>query len=208
MALHPVYQQLRDRQIRHLVHFTRVENLESILRHGLLSRQDLERLQLPYRSNDLHRWDGHLEAICLSISFPNCRMFYSLRGKLPRGWVVLLLNPEIILPGNVLYMPGNAACARFGGADTAAYRGPAAFARMFAPAGRAMLPDCYTTDVQAEILMQARIDAGHIQSLHVCDERTAHRVRLAVYNSRRSVPVVQDKFYFEPRPTLPNLRTA
>ena len=72
-----------ERNIETLVHFTRVENLSSILQNGLLSRKALEILEetrgQQFLFNDRKRKDGHKDAICLSISFPNYQMFYPIR---------------------------------------------------------------------------------------------------------------------------------
>jgi hypothetical protein len=68
-----------ERDIETLVHFTRVENLSSILQNGLLSRKALETSGQQFLFNDPDRIDGHKEAICLSISFPNYKMFYPIR---------------------------------------------------------------------------------------------------------------------------------
>jgi hypothetical protein len=86
-----------------LVHFTRIENLRSILQNGLLNRSLLETRGQQFFCNDSDRVDGHPEAICLSISFPNYRMFYSIRKQKEKAeevkdsqWVVLLLDAKVL----------------------------------------------------------------------------------------------------------------
>ena len=59
-----------QRNIRTLIHFTRVENLRGILTHGLLSRAELEHMQLDLSPifNDQKRVDGlKLESVLLSV---------------------------------------------------------------------------------------------------------------------------------------------
>ena len=70
-----------DRNITTLVHFTRVRNLRSILKNGLLGRSTLEAWPLERQPeyNDDMRLEGFREAICLSVGFPNYRMFYKYR---------------------------------------------------------------------------------------------------------------------------------
>jgi hypothetical protein len=82
------------RGIKRLVHFARVENLSAILRDGLLSRRALETLSRERRPrfNDPVRLDGHTEAICLSIEFPNAPMFHRYARDDPAAWVVLCLD--------------------------------------------------------------------------------------------------------------------
>ena len=67
---------VNERDIRWLMHFTRIENLESILENGLLPRNSFERLDIEPLTNDSLRLDGFLEAISLSIQSPNYKMFY------------------------------------------------------------------------------------------------------------------------------------
>lgn len=65
----------KQQGITKVVHFTHVENVDSIMKHGLLSIEDLLQRGIPYRYNDQQRLDFVPEGICLSISFPNYRMF-------------------------------------------------------------------------------------------------------------------------------------
>jgi hypothetical protein len=64
-----------ERQIEYLVHFTRIENVTSILQYGLLPRDQLEKILGPLSRqvivNDHQRFDEHQNASCLTISFPN-----------------------------------------------------------------------------------------------------------------------------------------
>lgn len=73
-----------------LVHFTHIANLNSILQHGLLGRAQLESMSWlePPKYNDTYRLDGQREAICLSISFPNYKMFYKYSFNNRSDWVV------------------------------------------------------------------------------------------------------------------------
>jgi hypothetical protein len=67
------------RRIDTLVHFTRLENLVGILAEGILPRSTLEGRPSGVIFNDDIRTDNHKEAVCLSISFPNYKMFYKYR---------------------------------------------------------------------------------------------------------------------------------
>ena len=83
------------RKICHLVHFTPVENVESIRDKGLLSRSVLDINDLEYIYTDEQRLDGGLNWISLSVSFPNYKMFYAKRELLKRkvgGWAVMLIK--------------------------------------------------------------------------------------------------------------------
>ena len=76
-----IQQICEERGITTLIHFTRIENLQNILQEGLLGRSFLEERRQEFLFNDNDRADGHKEAVCLSISFPNYQMFYRIREK-------------------------------------------------------------------------------------------------------------------------------
>ena len=70
---------LKERNIEKIVHFTKVENLESIFENGILSVNRLNDSSIAYSPSDLFRLDDKLNMISTSISFPNYKMFYSKR---------------------------------------------------------------------------------------------------------------------------------
>jgi hypothetical protein len=53
------------RQVSELVHFTRIENLASIARHGLMKRNKLEKKGRHFIASDEYRLDDHPNALCL-----------------------------------------------------------------------------------------------------------------------------------------------
>lgn len=65
-----------ERKIKYLVHFTRIENLSSIMSYGLIPVASLSERRIDYVNNDLYRIDGFENATCLSIQFPNYKMFH------------------------------------------------------------------------------------------------------------------------------------
>jgi hypothetical protein len=97
-------------QIKQLVHFTHIQNLSTILQHGLLSIDGLAKTPtIQYRRNDAKRLDGQLNAISLSISFPNYRMFYIYQCNIPQDWVVISLKPDILWELDCAFCSENAA---------------------------------------------------------------------------------------------------
>ena len=76
-----IQQVIENRQIKGLVHFTRLENLVSILHNGIVPRSYLFDDNIPITGmvNDALRLDGKQHGSCFSISFPNWKMFYSYR---------------------------------------------------------------------------------------------------------------------------------
>lgn len=178
--------QAAERGIRHLVHFTRVANLPSIMSHGLLSVQESHQRGLTPLANDQLRLDGRNDAVSLSVSFPNAAMFYKYRQLHPQDrWVVLLLRPEILWTHDCAYCTHNAADRRVRSRPWLELTTDEAFQSMFAeaPVGvrtraaqRLGSPD--PTDVQAEVLVR-----GHIASSLVVqmvfehqDDLEAHRL--------------------------------
>ncbi|MDD4944984.1 MAG: DarT ssDNA thymidine ADP-ribosyltransferase family protein [Rhodoferax sp.] len=157
--------QVAERSILHLIHFTRVANLESIMNHGLLSVQTAQQQGVVPLVNDQLRLDGHKDAISLSIGFPNSAMFYKYRQLHPQErWVVLLLKPEILWTHDCAYCLHNAADKRINSRPWSELSSDEAFQSMFAEAPdgapsrtvqRLDLSD--PTDVQAEVLVRGNI---------------------------------------------------
>lgn len=161
---------VRDRGITQLLHFTRTENLSTILSEGLLPISEIERRSLPTRCNDNLRLDGRPNAISLSISFPNYRMFWKYRMENPSAdWVVLMLDPGILTTHVCAYCHLNAADHRMRHQPQRDLSGVKAFEAMFADSDslrrQPSLRDCDPTDPQAELLVFASIAPASIRHL-------------------------------------------
>lgn len=85
------------RGIKILVHFTRIENLQSISKRGLLTRKNLDDQSLKYFFNDDTRRDDITNSLSLSVTSPNYKMFYKYERMSPNNWAVILLDAEKIL---------------------------------------------------------------------------------------------------------------
>ena len=68
---------LKERKLQFLYHFTNVDNVEMILKYGLMSRTLLSKNNIHYLKNDSSRMDKRNDMISMSVSFPN---FYVLRN--------------------------------------------------------------------------------------------------------------------------------
>lgn len=89
--------EVKNRGIEYLWHFTKIENLDSILRNGLIPRGVLSAQGINVNFNDHHRLDRQVNANCLSIGHPNYKMFYRLRVQdSSQLWVVLAIKPEVL----------------------------------------------------------------------------------------------------------------
>ena len=131
-----IRQLIKKRQIKHLVHFTQAANVRSIFDHGLLPRQMLlerwgNRPDL-FKANDARRFDQHLDANCLSISFPNYRMFHRYRKSDPlRFWVVLLIKPEILWKLDCAFCVTNASAKHISSTPVELLKPASALAALF-----------------------------------------------------------------------------
>lgn len=175
---------LAERGIRALYHFTQAENLESIFAHGLLPRGLLERQGIPAHFNDGLRLDDCRGAVCVSIGFPNYRMFYRFRQKdTAVQWAVLRLRVQVLLDCPCIYCWTNAGNAQVYNTPPARRAGGRAFLKMFAereggPTREEMqLPCYYPTDPQAEVLVFGRILPGYIVQVDFEDLAAYSRYR-------------------------------
>lgn len=87
---------LHERKVGYFVHFTALENVESILEKGLLPRSVLDIDGIAYKANDAWRFDGRAH-VNLSITHPNTGYFFKVRKENPeRCYVVLRINPGLL----------------------------------------------------------------------------------------------------------------
>lgn len=145
------------RGIKYLVHFTRKENLESIKTRGLRSRQELESTLLPFHYNDNWRGDGFRNAVSLSVTSPNYKMFYNLRqNNKSAEWAVILLDAcQVLQNCDCAFQSTNAASNIMREIPIAERKNLAAFDGMFYDNDLRKvrgLKDNEPTDPQAEIL--------------------------------------------------------
>ena len=155
------------RAIPYLVHFTRLENLYSILNNGLVPRAVIDNSpkNSPFRVvqvNDEIRVDYKTTFNCASIGFPNCRMFYKYRQLKGAGWVILLLRPKILWEKNCLFYPVNAASATVSYLPIAQFSTAQALENMFAEQRDPWLQPHDPTDVQAEVMIEGIIEPNYI----------------------------------------------
>lgn len=87
-----------EREIEFCVHFTNVTNLPSILQLGLLPKNTMDDEWIEYNENDSLRLDGYTEAVSISFTSPNYKMFYKYRIQNPsKRWAVLVLDAQSII---------------------------------------------------------------------------------------------------------------
>ena len=176
-----IKQQVEMRGIKWLVHFTHLQNVISILKHGIMPRRETEQLdrtldkEWDFIFPDSSRADGK-NASCLSIMFPNNAMLWHKRKQYPdKHWVFLLLKPDVLWECDCAFYSTNAASTGLRHKPVADFKTIAAFEAMFASEVKKETTDgiktitrpeglkpYLPTDVQAEVLVFNTIAPSYI----------------------------------------------
>jgi len=158
-----------SRKIEYILHFTRVENLDSILYSGLIPRDELERTGTNSTFNDEYRYDNCKNALCCSVGHPNYKMFYSLRMNNPRTeWCVIGIKKDVLWNKDCAFCIENAASNSVTSISINQRKGLQAFMKLFdeienkPPRNVLAIPDNCPTNPQAEILIFDRIEVDNI----------------------------------------------
>ncbi len=185
-------EEIKDRGITRLCHFTRSNKALHILSSeaGIKAVDFLEKDI--YDANDTNRLDGKTDYVNCSIQYPNHWYWRRVMDKDPlfKDWVILLINPAILLLDTTEFCITNAATGR------GAYikEGYSAFQELFQNTVRAkyeryrtvkMLP-CSPTDDQAEVLVYKNISRKDIIGIVVKDEAQAERESIRLYYNLES----------------------
>ena len=192
--------ELNQRGIKSLVHFTSVNNIPSIIQYGILSRNELDNQGISYQYNDIMRLDGRLDAISLSVTFPNYKMFYRSRKVSDTNWVVIIIDPNIILYADCLFYSTNAANRDMHLIDQNECKTLKAFKSMFydhETRKTRKINDNETTDPQAEIQLVGKIPINMIKSAVFEDEVVLDQYR--EYLSQAHIKSTVNKEYYRPR---------
>ena len=170
-----IIEELAERKIKWLIHFTLAFNVAGILKHGLVPRGFLEKK--PLRNiilsvfPDDNRFDKMLSANCISISFPNYQLFYSKRNQINKKWAVILIDPQVLSQCPCLFFHQNAASQITGKRTISGFRHMFYDEHMDNPHMRLRnhlkLPEHYTTNPQAEVLVNSVIPARFIKAAYV-----------------------------------------
>lgn len=196
-----IREEVTRRRISEVLHFTTIENLHHILSSGSIqSRGALEAWAEDFLPNDLERVDGQIDAICLSISWPNCGLFWKFRRHdyPDQGWAVLALAPRLLWECDCAFCRSNAASSSERGKPIQQRKSAAAFAGMFEPwdgkPSRAELglADCFPTNPQAEVLCFSDLPVSLVTGIYV--KTFADRRQLAP--RKLPAPLVDDPKYF------------
>ena len=202
-------QAVRNRRIPCLCHFTRASNIRSIFRRGILPREIAEERINNLLVNDEDRYDGHKNANCLSIGYPNYKMFYKLQHDNPHeDWIVIKVKPEILWLGDCAFCKENAASHIVTCIPITRRKGRTAFLGLFEnyPGKRSRedlhLPDYYPTNPQAEVLYFGVIRPSEIMSIHFKNRESCRAGRESLHRIRNRRSWIRLKYgesQFKPR---------
>lgn len=165
---------VNERSINYLVHFTRLANLASILQRGLVTRDTLE-LEGNGELNDQYRLDG-TNAICVSIGFPNYKMFYRLRREHEASeWIVLVIKTSALWQLPAAFCVTNAASAEVTAIPLQQRMTLDAFKAMYGDFNGKVrstlgLENRLPTNPQAEVLMVAGVPRQYVLGAYVQTE--------------------------------------
>lgn len=175
---------LEQRQVDRLYHFTQAVNLLNIFTYGLLPRKNLEEENIYSSFNDDYRYDDCLDAVCMSIEFPNYRMFYKLRQDDPDvDWAVLRLDAQILCDFQCAYCWTNAGDATMYNIPLKERIGKKAFLELYEdrpnyPKREELrIKDWYPTNPQAEVLVFGTIPITYIQNVYFQDKQILTRYK-------------------------------
>ena len=196
-----------NRGIENLIHFTTLNYLDQLLKEGIFCRDKLLKDKFKSRTFILTDEDDiadNAEWISTSISFPNYKMFFSkrinqqnlLRLKDVTGWVVLALDSKILWELDCRFTHVNAAKYRYFTAPS--FSKYERFEKMFEDTylRSPTLPDNFTTDVQAEVLIKDFIHTKYIKEVIFEDRETANNFQ---NSTNTNYKITVDRSYFDKR---------
>ena len=177
--LNDIYNYLKnERQVDYLVHFTNIKNLSSILKRGILPRND-DSIKNIIIYSDENRLDYMPECSCFTISFPNYKMFsrkWIYDNPTNEIYVVLEVSIDVLLSDGVIkayFTPTNAAASEMVDIEERTHLTDVKrmFGNIVGKDGKDIvrdpsLPSQYTTDPQAEVLLEGIVNPKYIKRVN------------------------------------------
>jgi hypothetical protein len=182
---------INAKKITRLCHLTRSQKAVHILSSeaGIKAVDFLE--TDIYDANDSLRLDGRTDCINCSIQYPNHWYWNKVKNKDPlfKDWVILLINPAILLLDTTEFCAVNAATGR----GVHIKKGFSAFQELFDNTvqgrNRALnMLSCCPTDDQAEVLVYKNISRKDIIGVIVKDKDQAERESIRWYDCLSNIP--------------------
>lgn len=85
-----------EKEVKFLCHFTSIENLNTIIKNGLLSKRIMLNNSMSFKSTDKDRFDSQIDLISLSCNTPNVEMLNLKYLKNDINPVVILIDKDVI----------------------------------------------------------------------------------------------------------------
>ena len=172
---------IKKNKISFLTHFTHIENLKSILQTGILPVSILKSNRafgsVIFPSQPLPAaWSGF---VSLNISFPDYKLFTQIQNHQPSDWVMLLVDPKIMLDFPCYFFPDRAIniinSAQNAGQILNDYRSSKDLKALFADLPDTKrkdleIPQYYPTNPCSEILSFFPIAPSYIIQVYFCSE--------------------------------------
>ena len=178
--------EIKRRNIQKLVHFSPIENRNSIAVHGLLSKIESARRNIEPVCTDENRYDGFNDHISISITNKNYKMMWKkiYDGIITNGFVIYYIDPRILYehPEKVIYCDCNAAKGVAPEHLDFGYRG---LIHMFSNDDGEIIPGNAPPDVQAEILFKGSIGKKYILGNFVDTSTVNYGKENSFYSFRR-----------------------
>lgn len=194
---------LVKKKINNLYHFTNINNLETIFSYGLLSRSALQDQNIKSYFNDSYRLDQCLDAVCMSIEFPNYKMFYKLRTQCKSiKWAVLEIDSTLLVKLKCAFCWNNAANSETSRIPIEDRLGKDSLLQLFydkegfPKRSELKIPVNYPTNPQAEVLVFENILPCYIKRVIVEDEFTKNLVITKLSKIPGNIPVIIDPSKF------------
>lgn len=188
-----------DKGIKFLCHFTSINNLNSILDNGLLSREVLNEIEQPFDFNDEYRLDRYESAICLSVMFPNYKMFYKLRQlkeNKNKQWCVLALYPSILWKKDCAFCSDNAASSSSRNKNLDDRKTSDAFEQMFCESfkSRYISDSLITYGIRAKCSLASYYPTNPQAEVLCFDEISTDFIGGVAFNNRDIMNVYKEKY--------------
>lgn len=190
-----IAQYIQEREIKDLVYFTHVDNLEIILVYGVMSKimlmdENLRRHLKP-KFLDNKYLEGKEDANYLSISYPDYENFYESFKHDEENWAVILFNTEPIKKHKCRYKSEELA------KEISGFQG---LKEMFADSERRasyQIDTWLTTNPRAKVIEESVIPPSWIKEIYLTSAKSEERVKR--WSSSYNIQVKVDQKFFEPK---------
>lgn len=213
---------LKERKIETLIHFTRLENLTSILTYGLYARTAIENDTRIGRVcwNEPELPVAWRSMISFNISYPNYRLFYKLQAQRGYEWIVLVYDAALLLQlpfYSFTFPAANLIRTPIFQSDIAPFLQTFdAFEALFLDTETVrrkllQIPDSYPTHPHSEILIPETVPNTYLKEVHFYNEYKFEQ--WCVQNQAMASIVDKNLWqvgltYFSPRMDYANWRTT